>query len=882
MSIAPGVRLGPYEIVSPIGAGGMGEVYRARDMKLGRDVAIKVLPAQFVADPSRRARFEREAHALASLNHPHIATIYGIEDVDGVQALVLELIEGETLRERLIRGPLPVSDALRYARAIAEALDAAHERGIIHRDLKPSNVKITPSGTVKVLDFGLAKIVEGNVDAPASVGSPTVADDGTQEGTIFGTAAYMSPEQARGKPTDKRVDIWGFGCVLYEMLTGQTAFAGETASDTIAAILDRQPDWHALPGTVPHAINRLLRRCLEKDVNRRLRDIGDARIELEDALASPASETFTGIDRRQPTKAQLMWVAVSLLVGVAIAGIFASRMTVRPVPAVEPVRFSFVPPPMPNPFGVSISPDGRLVAFPAAPANGPRMLFLRSIDSLESRPLAGTEGVLTAPFWSPDGRFVGFASERKLKTVSVVGGLSEVLADLSGAFFGGTWNSDNMILFSDGGSLYRVPAGGGTRPVLQMAGGTFPGFLPDGRHYLYLAHDQLSGRTVYIGSLDSGEVTRVMASESRVAYAPPRFLVFTRQRKLLAQQFDITTLRLTGEPIAIADNVLYRPDNGAAAFAVAGSRAVVYRADKDAGQRSLIWVDRSGKPGSPMPAELIAEFIRLSPDGTRVAFSESRAGAASDIWTYDLARDMKTPITDHPSIDHYPVWSPDGSRIGFDSDRLGKRRHGLFDRRADGAAPEQPLIHAEPGMSYQILDWTRGFLLFAKQKLGDEQVTDIWAMPLSGDRKPFPYLTRVTPTNAALSPDGRWVAYVASESGTNQVIVRSFPDPSQRRQQVSPKGGASPLWRADGRELFYVNTDGRLVAVPVSVDRAVTPEKSSALFIVPGFPVPPSIVGYPYGVTPDGQRFLFNVPPGGLVPSTPISVVLNWADHLPR
>jgi Tol biopolymer transport system component len=870
-----GQRIGGYEIRSLLGVGGMGEVYRARDPKLDRDVAIKVLPGGFASDSERLARFQREARLLASLNHPHIGGIYGFEDASGVPALVLELVEGDTLAERLAKGPMPVSEALHIARQIAGALETAHEHGVVHRDLKPANIKITPEGSVKVLDFGLAKAVQ-RADSPLQ----TTA---SHEGTIVGTPAYMSPEQARGKSVDRRADVWAFGCVMYEMLTGRVAFAAATVTDTLAAVLDREPDWSVLPDKTPPAIQRLLRRCLAKDPKLRLHDMGDAGLDLHDAVMPSAHEApltaHAGSNRKL-----FAGLAAGLALGAGVAAALLWRPTPETIaPSPGQIRFSIDTPPMPSPHSMAISPDGRSIAFTAfARANGPAMLFVRRIGSLDSQPVPGTEDVSTdtefVPFWSPDSQSLGFhaPASGKLKVVDMAGGHARVLCDVPSIpfpFQGGAWNQHSDIVFSSGGRLYRVPAAGGSpalvaepSPPLQV-GLRWPQFLPDGRTYLYqAASNQPTARAVFVKSLDSGETTQLLPSESHAAFAPPHFLLFTRQRTLVAQRFDLLTLQLVGEPSRIVDGVLVA-GNGRAAFAVSDAGVLAYRTSE--APRSLVWVTRNGNISDPIGALSASGIVRLSPDGTRVAFDEPTGNAPDDVYIYDIGRKVKFRLTKHPDTDQAAIWSPDGLSVAYT--RFRTTDQGIYQMRADGATPEQVLvpIQPEPEANTFARDWGRDYVVYRRARNGTS-ILELWAFPLSGDRKPFRYLPRVT-GEAALSPNGRWLAYSTDEGGGNQVLVRSFPDPEQSRHAISSRGGFSPRWSSSGRELFYIDSAGKLVAASVVTDGPFKVQQMVELFAAPSLS---------YDVAPRGERFIFNVSSTSLPNPPPINVIVNWQEEL--
>jgi serine/threonine protein kinase len=824
----------------------------------------------FASDGERLARFQREARVLASFNHPHIGGIYGFEDASGVPALVLELVEGDTLAERLEKGPVAVSEALHIARPIAEALETAHEHGVVHRDLKPANIKITPDGTVKVLDFGLAKAVQRAEPALQTSGL-------SHDGIVVGTPAYMSPEQARGKPVDRRTDIWAFGCVLFEMLTGRVAFAAATVTDTLAAVLDREPDWSALPDKTPPAIQRLLRRCLEKDSKLRLHDMGDAGLDLRDALTSPSAQEAPLRAHAGSNRTLVAGLAAGLALGAGVAAAVLGRSTPETIPpAPAQVRFSIETLPMPSPHAMAISPDGQSVAFTALVGpNGPAMLYVRRLGSLTSQPVAGTEDVSTqadsVPFWSPDSQSLGFhaLASGKLKRVNVAGGHPQVLCDLPSTIFqGGTWNQHNEIVFSSGNRLYRLPAAGGTPALIAepsppvQAGLRWPQFLPDGRRYLYHAGSpQLAARAIWLKSLDSDETTQLLLAESNAAFAPPHFLLFTRRRTLLAQRFDVSTGKLVGEPSPIVDDV-FVTSQGRAAFGTSDAGLLAYRTGE--ASRSLVWVDRSGKVGDPVGALNTNTVFRLSHDGTRVVFHEPTDGS-DDVYIYDIGQKVTSQLTRHPETDHFAIWSFDGAYVAFH--RYFGTDRGLFQMRADGTTPERVLVPPEPGANTSVCDWGHDFVVFGRNR---NRIWELWGLPLSGDRKPFPYLTRFSGClsgSAMLSPNGRWLAYMVNEAGIDQVIVQSFPDPSQRRVQISSKGGSNPRWSSSGRELFYIEPPQTLVAVSVLTDGPFKVLQTAGRFAGPS-PL--------YEVAPRGEGFLFNVSSTSLPNPTPINLVLNW------
>ena len=879
-----GRQLGAFQIGALLGAGGMGQVYRARDTELGRDVAMKVVSPEWTADLDRLARFEREARTLAALNHPHIAAIYGLARADGVRALVMELVEGPTLADRLARGALPIDEALRIARQIAEALEAAHEQGIVHRDLKPGNVALTRNGTVKVLDFGLAK-ASADGSAPDVTNAPTMTVDRTRGGTILGTAAYMSPEQARGQVVDKRTDIWAFGCVLYEMLTGHAAFPGKTLPDTLAAVLEREPNWTLMPATIPPAIHRLLARCLEKDAKRRVRDIGDAAFELGDEQTPPA--TVTELRTRAP--GWIWGLAPGLVVfGLALGWTIAH---LRQSPSVEnrTVRLT-VSPPVGTEFGVdtgaAISPDGQMLAFVTG-SSGTTKLWVRPLNSLSARELPGTE-TATFPFWSPDSRSLGFFAAGKLKRVEVAGGLPTEICDV-GSGRGGTWNEEGVVLFNsvNNGPLLRVPATGGT-PVplttVDTAQGEnshrWPQFLPGGRRFIYFVRTaSLENHWVYLGSLDRPqEKIRLLGSPTNAVYAlgrdkPFGHLLWVRDGTLLAQPFDLEKGQITGEPLTLAEGVGFGEASRLGAVSAANDGTLVYGGDAIR-HVQLTWFDREGRPvGNVGPPDEYAG-LRISPDGKRVAF---RRG--SDVWQIEFARGIPTRLTFRGASD--PVWAPDSQKIAY---RGGSAPPNLFSNRTDGTGAEERLIESHDSLTTQ--DWSPDgvslLYLVNSNDLSSKSRFDLWVLPMTGNRTPVPFFsTPFREQRGQFSPDGKWVAYTSDESGANEVYVQSFPARGGKLP-VSIKGGDWVRWRRDGREMFYIAADRRVMSVPVRPSAGSleigTPR---ALFTIPIAPFnsPTNVGSYAYDVGPDGQRFLA-VAPAGDAASPTMTVIVSWQAEL--
>ncbi len=927
MTLAPGVRLGSYEILSAIGAGGMGEVYRARDTKLGRDVAVKILPSSFAADPERVARFQREAQVLAALNHPHIAAIYGLEEHAGSQFLVLELVEGETLahklgqvgRERQERrvgqvGPyvvsgfsrtvagLPIDEGLAIARQVADALQAAHDKGIIHRDLKPANIALTDTGQVKVLDFGLAKYEAGGagragggdgVDGFDVTNSPTLTFAATQAGVILGTAAYMSPEQAKGRVADKRSDIWGFGCVLFEMLTGRRAFEGADASDTLAAVLRAEPDWTALPDNTPSQIRRVLRRCLQKDRDRRLRDVGDVSLDIDEALAAPdtpaPSVSQGSLTSRLGARERLAWMLLSAVLAIIVVGVAATAYLRTPALDDRRVEFEIAPSErtsfagsgalasVPSP---ALSADGRRLAFVAVGSNGSPSLWVRAFDSASATVLPGTDGA-ALPFWSPDGRSIGFFAQGKLKKIDLSGGTPQTLCDASGFAGGATWSSAGTILFAPTWTspLYRVPATGGLPTAVttldasqQESGHLWPSFLPDGRHFLYLVRSAKPGRAgIFVASLDAGEPKRLLSADSPAAFGAGRYLLFLAGTDLMAQPFHAGRLELTGAPIRVAERVQYlRAIGSYGAFSVSTTDALVFRAGMAGAESDLVWFDRTGTQLGQVPVRANYTVPSLSADDRKIAVN-ILGESGNDVWVLDAVRNTRQRLTfDRTAV--IPVWSPDGSHVLYPSEQAGP---GDLYQKSTSTGTEDTLLKSNAMKN--PTDWSADghFILYETQD--PKTNTDIWALPTTGDRKPFPVLnSEFNEYQGRTSPDGRWIAYVSDESGSLEVYVQSFPKPSGK-WQISTAGGGDPRWRRDGKELYFISSDRKLMAVDIKADATFQSGLAQALFDVRVSGLV-DVRGH-YAVSADGRRFLVNwLGEGG--GSSPMTVVLNWTSAL--
>jgi serine/threonine protein kinase len=876
MSLQPGARLTAYQILGLIGSGGMGKVYRARDTKLNRDVALKVLPEEFALDADRLARFKREAQVLASLNHPNIAAIYGLEEADGVRALVLEFVEGPTLADRIAQGPIPLDEALPIARQVADALEAAHEHGIIHRDLKPSNIKVRTDGTVKVLDFGLAKALDL---APASdlSQSPTMTSPAmTGMGVILGTAAYMSPEQAKGRPVDKRADIWAFGCVLYEMLTGRRAFQGEAVSDTLATVLKSDPSWSALPSDLPPAIRRLLRRCLTKDSKGRIGDASTARIEIDEVQRGPYVDGEM-VQKTPRHRERLAWISILALV--ALIAVVLGLFPFRPPSAAPERRLEITTPPTTHPMSLAISPDGQKIVF-AATSQGRSQLWLRALDSVSARPLAGTDGA-SLPFWSPDSRSVGFFTDIRLQRIDIDGGSVRALANAE-VGYGGAWNNDGVILFSPAPAnpIFRIPATGGEPAAVtrletpHQQHHYFPQFLPDGRHFLYHVLGSPEARGVYVGRLDGSQTRRLLDADAPAVYASSGHLLFVRQGTLFAQQLDPVPLALTEKPFPVAERVTVGYRLPVAALSTSAAGPLVYRSGSAEVLPQLVWFDRSGKEigkvGSPDSAGVISPS--LSRDDRRVALFRFVNGNV-DVWVLELGRSVVSRFTSDAAEDVFPKWSPDDTRIVFSSNRKGT--FDLYQKPADGAGNEELLLATS--QRKRATDWSLDgrFLLYgsADPKMG----TDIWALPMDGDRKPFPVVqTDFEEGDGQFSPDGKWIAYRSNESGRFEIYVQPFPGPGGK-SLMSTTGGRLARWRHDGKELFYIALDNRLMAVPIQL-------ASNGQAVEAGAPVPLFAMrvggqrvmfggGDMYMVSSAGQRFLISALTEEA--ASPITVILN-------
>jgi serine/threonine-protein kinase len=914
VSLAPGLRIGPFEVVSRLGAGGMGEVYRARDTRLGRDVALKTLPEALARDAERRARLEREACVLASLSHPNVASLFGIEDSDGAPVLVMELVAGPTLAERLLRWPLPVREALETARQVAEGVEAAHRRGIIHRDLKPGNVKLAPEGRVKVLDFGLAMalVVAGAEDPQQAV---TTSSAGTGTGAVMGTTAYMSPEQARDEELDERTDVWSFGCLLYECLTGRRAFSGATASDTLAAVLEHAPDWAALPPSTPSVVRTLLRLCLQKDRTRRLQSITDVRLQIEYALADPLEETSVAAARPASRRRWLLLVAAGVVALAAILPTWLAKST----PSHGVVRLIAELPPethlagalalnlertvggnRPSRTAFALSPDGTQLVFTARKSSGRSQLYLRRLDQPLAAVIPGTEGA-DGPFFSPDGRWVGFWMpssaarnniEGALYKVAVKGGLPVKLCDTT-IPYGVTWGAKGSIVFSREMGLWQVSAEGGTpRQVTKAEAGVVhrsPHFLPDGRGVLFTVGGQARAPVqIALHDLETGE-QRLLGERGRDVRYLSGHLLYASAGTLMAVRFDAKRRRVTGVPFPVLDDVMQAAnarntllETGALQLQVVPSGTLVYASGgpHPNAERAFLWLDRSGaaEPLDIPPGPYLAPRISK---GSRIAFM--RDEVPETVWTYDLSRRTLGRLT-FAGDAMAPVWSPDGHKVAF---RLSANPPGpgIFVTQVDGSGDLKPMATA---FLAQPSSWSPDGRFLAAVRGSEETRADVWIVPTDGRSSAQPFLNAsFNEAYPVFSSDGSWLAYGSDETGRWEVYVRPYPGPGPK-SQISSDGGFAPVWAGSGRELFYLayRDPSRepnvfdVVSVVVTTSPTFRASPPRVLFrarITAGTPI------RDYDVTPDGRRFLvltWNEPPDQRV--SRLNVVLNWLEELKR
>jgi serine/threonine protein kinase len=895
MTLASGAKLGRYEIRSKLGAGGMGEVYQGRDTQLGRDVAVKVLPATVSTDPDRLRRFEQEACAASALNHPNILIVHDIGAHDGTTYVVSELLEGETLRKRIAGTPVGQRRAVDYALQIANGLAAAHEKGIVHRDLKPENIFITNDGRVKILDFGLAKLTQPDGNQ-LQTDIPTRRVD-TDPGVVMGTVGYMSPEQLKGRPVDQRSDIFSFGAILYEMLSGHRAFHGESTAETMSAILKEDPpELSDTNKTVSPALERLVNHCLEKNPEARFHSARDVAFALETVSGSTvASETMTAQSLVNTTSGARQWLpwalaAIGLLIAtIALAWTYIRRERTDPRP-IEAIRFIIPTPEKASIPGLpTISPDGRYVVFRVNTDDGKELLWMHVLGSFEARPLVGTDGGFQ-PFWSPDSRAVGFFVNRQLIRIDVSGGVPQVVCE-AGPNASGAWSRDGTIIFSRGvaSGLYRVPAAGGTPIQLTTVDASrneiehlWPYLLPDGRHFLFLARNfQPENSAIYVGTLDSKETTRLLQAHSSMAYASPGYLLFVRESTLMAQGFDADTLQLKGDAFPVAEHTVRNSITGRAMFSVSENGVLVFRAGGGMTNNQLVWFDRSGKQLSVLTPPGFYNAPALSPDEKKVAVSRQdlQTGTPSDIWLIDLERGSQIRLTTDPTSDLFPSWSPNGDHVTFVSTRNGVTS--IYQKLSNAASPEEPLVSSAEIKSNP--QWAPDGQSIIYTQLNPKTSGDLYLLSLSGEKKSTSWLqTNFIEGQARLSPNGRWIAYTSNETEQFQVYVESFPA-TGAKVAISIGGGSQPQWRADGRELYYYAPDRKLVAVEVNGDGPTFKVgEARPLFEIRVASIDQSFPGNGYyAAAHDGKRFLVSS-----LPQAPerqeINVIVNWTADLKK
>jgi Tol biopolymer transport system component len=908
MNIDPGQQFLHYRLIEKIGEGGMGVVWRALDTSLGREVAIKVLPDVFSQDPERLARFKREAQLLAALSHPNIGAIYGLEQIEDASFLALELVEGDDLSKRIGAGRVPPEESIEIALQIASALEEAHEKGIVHRDLKPGNIKLDAEGRVKVLDFGLAKALSPSEAASGSEGglslSPTLTSAGTRAGVILGTAGYMSPEQARGKTVDRRSDIWAFGVILFEMLTGEKMFTGETVTDVIAQVVTREPDWDKLPAETPVALRRVLRRCLQKDRRRRLRDVGDAALELRGEFGEEEAPAATeSVATAMPTSSRrFVWLlgAAALALGAVLGGV--AGLGLRGDAAETPATWTNLAPPtgVEVDYGrlIELSPDGRRVVFVATPPGGDeKMLWVRDLDSEVARQLEGTEGA-DQPFWSPDSRSIGYFAKRMLRTISADGGPSTPLDDVGDTPRGGCWGPDGSILYGPDWSqpLYRVPATGGTpRAITELSqdrlelSHRWPHMLPDGKHFLYYAvstypslnpvnPSEVDKSGLYLGSLDGGETRLVQTARSRATYVDGQ-LFFVDDNVLRARPFDLKSLSFSGEAVTIAENVTQSADSlwGGALFSASdtGNLLFVRGARETRALTRILSVDRQGQTIETLADVQPYNDLRLSSDDRKLAVT---IGDPSDVWIFDLVRDVSTRFTFDPGNDEAAIWSPNDESVVFSSSRIIPGQQftpgNLFRKDASGSSAEEHLPVEERNPALTPSDCSPDGTTLALTAFSPRTGGDILLYSFeTGELKPW-LASPGDEQRAVFSPDGRWVAFESDETGGYEIYVTAFSGMGGK-WQVSNGGGDMPKWRADGQELFYTTPNDEMMAVPVETDgtfRSGTPVK---LFDAP--PILRFGVAPTWDVSSDGERFFFLAPEDDRLPEPgTVTLVQGW------
>jgi serine/threonine-protein kinase len=888
MPIATGSQIGPYHIVAPLGVGGMGEVYRANDARLRREVAIKVIPETTASDPDRMARFAREAQFLAALNHPNIAAIYGLEESPTMLALIMELVEGPTLADRIALGPIPVEDALPIIRQITEALEYAHERGIVHRDLKPANIKLKADGTVKVLDFGLAKALADDSISTDISSSPTLTAAATKAGLILGTAAYMSPEQARGKTVDRRADIWSFGAVVFEMLTAQSAFKGDTVSDTLAAVIRGEPDWSLLPARVPNQIQQLIRRCLDKDARQRLQSIGEARIAIENVTAGRSSGVIAVASDApaQVTKENrgLKIAAAGALTVLLVAAGYLASSLFRPASArnAPPVHFTVAPPPGSSLISlgqrtVAISPDGLRIAISASGSDGPR-LYLREMNAASAVPIQGGDGA-TNPVFSPDGKWLAFFAGGKLKKISLDGGRPQSIADGVVDPQGMSWGEDHNIYYSPSlaSEILRVNENGGApQPVTKLQpdkkelGHISPQILPGEKTLLFTvlsAGNAVDDGALVAENIASSERKTVIDKGFDPHFFAPNHLLYVRAGNLMAVEFDPSKVATSGSPFPVVEDVVMHSGSGSAQYDISRDGTLIYvNGGKQAAENSLVLAEHDAKP-QPFPVKPnIYESPRFSPDGKMLALTLRLPDP--DIWLYDIERGSLRRMSFAAGADELPVWSPDGKRIAYASNG----RQQAFVIPVDGSGQEQPLMKNDS--HFHLQSWSPDGKLIALEKLGTSGQYEIWILPLEGDRKPYPYLVSQFRVNQpAFSVDGQWLAYTSNESGRAEVYAQRFPGPGEK-VQVSTDGGSNPEWSRDGKQLVFENA-GTLWETEVLVS-PFRVGKSRVLF---QGDIWNDAAGPNYTLAPGGRRIVvverIKDADGGN-----LKVVLNWNQEL--
>ena len=870
-----GDTLGPYRVVGKLGEGGMGEVYRARDTKLDRDVALKVLPDLFASDVERLNRFEREAKTLASLNHPHIAQIHGLEEAGAVRALVMELVDGPTLADRIAQGAIPLEEALPIAGQIARALEAAHAQGIIHRDLKPANIKVRTDGTVKVLDFGLAKL--GAAGSGGSSGarvagvqdllnSPTIATRMTAQGMILGTAAYMAPEQAKGRPVDRRADIWAFGVVLFEMLTGRPLFNGESAADLLGAVLRQDIDLAALPADTPPAVRRMLRRCLEREPGERLHDIADARIEIRDSLES--REETAHVESAPTRRVALAASATALIALGTLAG---WTLGVRNTPTQVHVPYRFTIPQLSGDNGVpAMAPDGRHLVYSAE-----GRLKVRALDGPDHRTLESTEGA-SEPFWSPDSRFIGFFAGGKLQRISLTGGPAETLAMVPAGWAVGTWSTNGTILVevteNPGAEGWYLVEPGSTAPKKIRTFGAdrpidpdkaFPSFLPDGEHFLF-THPVGEIATLQIGSIRSDATRSLAPADSRGMFAWPGWVLYVRNGALLAQPFDPRALTTTGDAVTLVDQIDYFAPTGEASFSTSQEGTLVFR--RRPGRSNLRWFDRDGRPAAVVLTPDYYDQFSASRDGRRLAaaITDPRR-STSDVWIVDLERNVSTRLTSSPRSEMNPQWSPDGSRLAFSTDWQGPPN--LYVADAGGGQP-RVLVPFDRRQQYAG-GWTPDSRSVVYATRHEKSGRDIWIVDTETGARRVIVASEFNDQSPAVSPNGQSLAYVSNASGRYELYLRAFPGGGWETR-LSASGGRDPVWRNDGRELFYYEPGGWIMAVQIEPGAgSPRPSVPARLFQID------ERTYRSFDAAPDGRRFLINqAEPDGLSP--PDEIVVDW------